>query len=283
MAQPRNQRDTGKGAGNAPGRDGSFGDRDGGRVSNAMTQGGGLGNPVPSGLAPPMLPFVPQQQNPMSMMYQRSMAAAAQLPMMGNNMPMMNMNPMAMAMGMGMNNFNQIGGMNPAVSGMNMMGGTGGMNPMGVAGMGAGMNNMAGPMGNMSGTTNMGMNNLGAMRLGMGPMGVGVGGGGGMAGGMGAGGMGNMGAVGMGGGMVGNMGAGMNSTGMGMMGGGMGTMGGMGMNPMGGLGGMAAAAGMRVNLAGMGNQFGGRMMVNNGPGPSRMSNRGAHSFHPYSR
>jgi RNA-binding protein Musashi len=87
--------------------------------------------------------FTSQQQNPMSMMFQRPMNP---IPMMGGGMPMISMNPVAMAMGMGMNGFSPMGAMN----GMNMMAGMAGANTM---------NNMA---------------NMGAMRFGMGPMGAGT-------------------------------------------------------------------------------------------------------------
>ncbi|KAF8064160.1 hnRNP A1-gamma isoform [Lyophyllum atratum] len=138
------------------------------------------------------------------------------------------------------------------------------VNPMAMAAMGMGMggfNPMAGMngmnnMGAMNGMANMnamsGMGNMGAMRLGMGPMG--------------------MGGTGMG---TAGMGAGMTGTGMGT-----GAMGGM--NAMG--------MGMRQNMTGMGggavNPNFGRMAMNAataGPGPARVTSRGQHSFHPYSR
>ncbi|KAL4063960.1 hypothetical protein V8B97DRAFT_1430915 [Scleroderma yunnanense] len=129
--------------------------------------------------------------------------------------------------------------------------------------------------------------------------------------GMGMGGM-NMGNPGMGMGMA-NFGGGLGGMGgMGMMGngGGMNPM--MGMNPMGmrmGMGGPMAAMGMMQPAAagamgmgnmgmrmrqgmgmgmGIGNMMGananvGRMPMNSGLGPSRMSTRGQHSFHPYAR
>ena len=128
-------------------------------------------------------------------------------------------------------------------------------------------------------------------------MGMGVGMGGGMnmgAAGMGMG-MGNFGGMGMGGmgGMIGNGGMnpimGMNPMGMRMGMGGpmaMGMMqpaaaGAMGMGNMG----MRMRQGMGM---GMGNMMGananaGRMPMNSGLGPSRMSTRGQHSFHPYAR
>ncbi|KAH7882144.1 hnRNP A1-gamma isoform, partial [Phlebopus sp. FC_14] len=109
-------------------------------------------------------------------------------------------------------------------------------------------------------------------------------------GGMGVGGMGNFGGMGM--------------TGMGMMGGAMNPM--AGMNPMAmrmgmGMGGPMAMGmmqpgvgmgmgnmGMRMRQGmGMGAATGmantGRMAMNSGLGPSRMSTRGQHSFHPYAR
>lgn len=193
MAQPRSQRDQTRNVTSSNSREPFFNDRE---------------SRTPS--AP--LPYIaPQQPNPMSMLYQRSMG---QVPMMGGGMPMMNMNPMAMAMGMGMNGYNQMGGMN----GMNMMGGMNGMNNMN--GMG-------------------GMGGMGAMRLGMGPVGMGMG-----TVGMGNGGAGVGGPVGVG-------------------------VGGMGM-------------GMRPGMGVMNPNFG-RMAMNAGPGPARISNRGQHSFHPYAR
>ncbi|GLB44646.1 putative RNA recognition motif containing protein [Lyophyllum shimeji] len=186
----------------------------------------------------------PQQANAMGMMFPRGQMGAQQMPMMG---------PAAGAAGaanMPMMNMN----MNPmAMAAMGMgMGGMGGFNPMAAGMAGMNMNMMgAGGMGNMAGMGGMGnmagmggMGNMGAMRLGMGPMGMG-------GTGMGAGGMG----------------------GTGMMGaGGMGAMGAMGM-------------GMRQGMAGMSPNFG-RMSMNAataGPGPARVTSRGQHSFHPYSR
>ncbi|KAF5375350.1 hypothetical protein D9615_008024 [Tricholomella constricta] len=234
MAQPRSQRDQARAAVTSTG----VGGRD--TTPTFSTQGNqGMSSNIS---------FTQQQQpNQMSMMFQRPIG---QVPMMGANMPMMNMNPMAMAaMGMGMGGFNP---MAAGMNGMNMMGGMNGMNSMGGA-----MNSM----GNMNAMSGMG--NMGAMRLGMGPMG--------MAGtGMGAGGMGT---GGMG---AGGMGAGMGGTGM-VGAGGMGGMNAMGM-------------GMRPNMAGMGvgavNPNFGRMTMNAaaaGPGPARITSRGQHSFHPYSR
>ncbi|KAG5638412.1 hypothetical protein H0H81_000189 [Sphagnurus paluster] len=224
MAQPRSQRDQARAAAATPisgGRDSAS------NFSNQSTQG--MAN----------IPFTPQQQqqqqpNQMAMMFQRPMG---QVPMMGGNMPMMNMNPMMAAMGMGMGGFNPMGGM----GGMNMMAGMNGMNNMGAAGMGG--------MGNMN-AMGGGMANMGAMRLGMGPMGMGTG--------MGAGGM----------------GTGMAGTGM-----------------AGGMGNMAAMAmGMRPNMSGMSagavNPNFGRTInaaATTGPGPARITSRGQHSFHPYSR
>ncbi|KIJ60450.1 hypothetical protein HYDPIDRAFT_117158 [Hydnomerulius pinastri MD-312] len=149
-----------------------------------------------------------------------------------------------------MNQMPAMGGAVPGAGGMNMM------NPM-MMGMG-GMGGMGGMSNNMGG-----MGNFGGM--GMGGMGM-----------MGGGGMGHMG--------------GMNPMGMRMMGGpmGMGMMqpgaaAGMGMGNMGmrmrqgmGMGGaMGPGVGMGANA--------GRMAMNQGLGPSRMSTRGQHSFHPYAR
>ncbi|KAF9074528.1 hypothetical protein BDP27DRAFT_1259161 [Rhodocollybia butyracea] len=159
MAQPRSQRDQNR---NATGNNVSTSNtapnnRTGDLFENRMSQAN--------------IPFIPQQQNPMSnMMFQRSMG---QMPMMGNGMPMMNMNPMSM-MGMNMmQNFNPMaagmiggGGMNGM--GLGAGGGGGGMGGManmmaggGLGGMGSGMNNM----------NAMNVGNPGAMRLGMGPIG----------------------------------------------------------------------------------------------------------------
>jgi RNA-binding protein Musashi len=131
----------------------------------------------------------------------------------------------------------------------------------------------------MMGAANMGMMNPMMMGMGMGGMG-------GMGGMAGVGGMGGMG--------------GMNAMGMNMMGG-INPMGGMGMNAMRmgmpGMGMMNAAspgAGMGMNNMGMRMRQGmtgsvtpnanaGRMAMNQGLGPSRMSSRGQHSFHPYAR
>jgi RNA-binding protein Musashi len=87
-----------------------------------------------------------------------------------------------------------------------------------------------------------------------------------------------------------------NMMGMGMGMGGMGGMNGMGMggmrmgmNAMPGMGGMGAMTGMNgmdMNMAMRGamNQAFARGGVNPaGPGPVRMTNRGQHNFHPYSR
>ncbi|KAF8690929.1 hypothetical protein AX14_002930 [Amanita brunnescens Koide BX004] len=170
MAQPRNQRDQSRNAGQNPG------------IFNDASQNRNT---------PMNIPFTPQQPNPMAMMFQRGMN---QIPMMGGGMPMMGMHPMAM-MGMGM------GGMN------NMMGGgMGGM--MGAGGMGGmtGMGGMGG-MGNM-GPMRLGMGPMGAPSMGVGGMGVGAGMAGvggmgmGMRAGMGAmgGGVGGMNRMGMNGG-----------------------------------------------------------------------------------
>jgi RNA-binding protein Musashi len=130
----------------------------------------------------------------------------------------------------------------------------------------------------MMGATNMGMMNPMMMGMGMSGMGGmnGMGGMGGMAG------MGGMGGMGM------NMMSGLSP------------MGGMGMNAMRmGMPGMmmnatGAGAGMGMNNMGMRMRQGmtgavtpnpnaGRMTMNQGLGPSRMSSRGQHSFHPYAR
>lgn len=149
------------------------------------------------------------------------------------------------------------------------------------------MNQM--PMAAGAGAGNMGMMN---------PMMMGMGMGGGMnmgTAGMGMG-MGNLGGMGMGGmgGMMGNAGMnpmmGMNPMGMRMGMGGpmaMGMMqpaaaaGAMGMGNMG----MRMRQGMGMGMANMmgTNANAGRMQVNAGLGPSRMSTRGQHSFHPYAR
>lgn len=87
--------------------------------------------------------FLPaNQQNPMAMLYQRSMAQ--------NPLAMMNMNPM-MGMGMlGMNGFNAMNNMGGGIPAMNMMG-------TGLNGLGNGMGN--------------GMGNVNPMRFGVGPIG----------------------------------------------------------------------------------------------------------------
>lgn len=82
------------------------------------------------------------QQNPMAMLYQRSMVQ--------NPLAMMNMNPM-MSMGMmGMNGFNPMNNMGGGIPTMNMMG--------------TGLNGLA------NGMTN-GMGNINPMRFGVGPIG----------------------------------------------------------------------------------------------------------------
>ncbi|KAF8990265.1 hypothetical protein BDQ17DRAFT_1372173 [Cyathus striatus] len=148
------------------------------------------------------LSFTSMQQNPMSMLFQRSMG---QIPMIGGNIPMMNMNPISM-MG-GINGFNSMGG-------INTMGMLGNMNSMGGLG-------------------------VGSARLGMGPMGSGM-------------------------------------SGIGMIG----PAGGNGMNGMNGMG-----MGMRPGLGGIVGVSNGNFgrALNTGPGPARMSGRGQHNFHPYSR
>ncbi|KAK0463146.1 hnRNP A1-gamma isoform [Desarmillaria tabescens] len=98
--------------------------------------------------ARPPMPFISQQPNPMSMMYQR-------MPMLPSGMPMMSMNPMMMGQfhpmagmgmmgGMGMGAMNGMGGMR---LGMGPMGGMSG--GMGVRGGMPGMNRVAGPVGRM--------------------------------------------------------------------------------------------------------------------------------------
>lgn len=147
-----------------------------------------------------------------------------------------------------MSNATGVNMMNPMMMGMMGMGGMGGM---------AGMNSMGGNMPGMNGMGGMGMNGMGMMGGGMGPMG----GMNPMAMRMG------MNAP-MGMGMMGQPGAAMGMGNMGMrMRPGMGM--GMGGGPMGG------GAGMGVN--------GGRMAMNTSLGPSRMSTRGQHAFHPYAR
>ncbi|KAG6370719.1 hypothetical protein JVT61DRAFT_11105 [Boletus reticuloceps] len=157
------------------------------------------------------------------------------------------------------------------------MGGTPGMNmmnpmmmgmPMGMGGMGgmSGMHNMGGGMGGGMGGMNgvVGMNGMGGMGMlgGMGPMGGGI----------------NPMAMRMG--MNGPMGMGMMGqpgTAMGMGNVGMRMRQGMGMGMGGGGGGgaMGVGAGVGANA--------GRMPMNAGLGPSRMSTRGQHAFHPYAR
>ncbi|ESK91652.1 hnrnp a1-gamma isoform [Moniliophthora roreri MCA 2997] len=242
-AQPRSQRDQ----------------------ARVMTGNVGTGSPVggvnrgetfENRLQATNVPFIQQQQNPMA-----SMLMQGQRPNMrgmigggggqagGMNQMGMNMNQMAM-MGMmnGMGGMGGVGGMN-GMNGMNMMGG---MNGMGGMGMMNGMNMMGG-MGNMGGM------------------------GGNMGGGMGGGNMGQMNAMGNMGqmGNMGNMG-GMNN--MGNMAGGMR----LGMGPMGAqMGGGMVGMGMRSGMNPMAGMN--RMQANAGVGPLRMSSRGQHSFHPYSR
>ncbi|KAH0834018.1 hypothetical protein J3R83DRAFT_11254 [Lanmaoa asiatica] len=150
-----------------------------------------------------------------------------------------------------MNQMSPMGGatgmnmMNPMMMGMGMGMGMGGMGGMG------GMNNMGGNMGGMNGMGGLGMGGLGMMG-GMAPMG-------------------GMNPMAMRMGMNGPMGMGM----MGQPGGPMG-MGNMGMRMRPGMGmGMGVGAGMGANA--------GRMTMNSGLGPSRMSTRGQHAFHPYAR
>lgn len=67
---------------------------------------------------------------------------------------------------------------------------------------------------------------------------------------------------------------------------GMGPMGGAGMGPAGMAGNNAmgfSAMGMGMRPGGGLNTNMGRMAMNTGPGPSRMTSRGQHSFHPYAR
>ena len=187
MAQPRNPRDPARTLGNAIGsgvgvnggsRDPYFNDQD----SRTPTIGSAT--------------FMnPHQPNPMSMLYQRSMAA--QVPMMVGAMPMMGMNPMMMGMaGMNMNSpFNPMGGMN--MMGMNTMGGMNAMAAAAAAAMGGGvgMRMGMGPMGltpgvmggTMPAAASMGGMNPMGMRMRQG-MGVGAGAGIGMGAGVGAGG-----------------------------------------------------------------------------------------------
>ncbi|KAN0079990.1 hypothetical protein V8E55_009556 [Tylopilus felleus] len=136
--------------------------------------------------------------------------------------------------------------MNPMMMGVAM--GMSGMNGMGA------MNNMGGGMGGMNGMS--GMNGMGMMG-GMGPMG-------------------GMNPMAMRMGMNGPMGMGM----MGQPGAPMG-MGNVGMRMRPGMG-MGIGGGAMGVGAGMGANAG-RMTMNPGLGPSRMSTRGQHAFHPYSR
>jgi hypothetical protein len=87
-----------------------------------------------------------------------------------------------------------------------------------------------------------------------------------------------------------NMMSGMNGTNtmanMGAMRLGMGPMGGAGMGTAGMAGNSSMGMGMRPGMSGLGgglNTSMGRMAMNTGPGPSRMTSRGQHSFHPYAR
>ncbi|KAJ3862678.1 hnRNP A1-gamma isoform [Lentinula novae-zelandiae] len=154
MAQPRSQRDQNRsntGNGNA----------------NSSVINNPINNSFENRMSQTNIPFIPQQQNPMSnMMFQRSMG---QIPMMGPGIPMMNVNPMGM-MGMNMQSFNPMasmmsgGGM--GTSGGAGMGGVGGMNMMG------GMNGMGGVGGINALNAMNAMGNPGAMRLGMGPIGA---------------------------------------------------------------------------------------------------------------
>ncbi|KAH7868309.1 uncharacterized protein C8R40DRAFT_845610 [Lentinula edodes] len=154
MAQPRSQRDQNRS-----------------NTGNANANSSVINNPINNSFENRMsqtnIPFIPQQQNPMSnMMFQRSMG---QIPMMGPGIPMMNVNPMGM-MGMNMQSFNPMasmmsgGGM--GTSGGAGMGGVGGMNMMG------GMNGMGGVGGINALNAMNAMGNPGAMRLGMGPIGA---------------------------------------------------------------------------------------------------------------
>lgn len=117
-----------------------------------------------------------------------------------------------------------------------------------------GMNPMAMAMGmGMHGFNPMGGMNAMNMMNGMNPMGV-------------MNGMGNMSAMRLGMGPMGTGGMGQASAGM------------VGMNPLG--------MGIRPGMNGMGGGLNpnlGRMAMNTGPGPARLTSRGQHSFHPYSR
>ncbi|THH16285.1 hypothetical protein EW146_g4325 [Bondarzewia mesenterica] len=193
-AQPRNQRDQGRGTSN---RD-SYSERADMRVAPSA------GN-MPYNIAPQQPQADPQQMN---MVYQRMMGQMANAPfnnMIGGGMPMMGgFNPMSMSMGMNRFGMGSMGGMgamgNMGAAGMPAMGAMGGMSPMG-GGMAGGMNNMGAGMAGV----------MGGMRLGMGPMGG--------AGGMNPGGMGPVGQVGAMGAMNAGMGMGGGMRpGMGMMG-----------------------------------------------------------------
>jgi len=90
--------------------------------------------------------------------------------------------------------------------------------------------------------------------------------------------MGGMNGMGMMNGMngIGNMGA--MRLGMGPMGGGMGVAGMAGNGAMNNMG-----MGMRPGMGGLNPNMGRMVTMNTGPGPSRMTSRGQHSFHPYAR
>jgi len=158
--------------------------------------------------------FLPaNQQNPMAMLYQRSMVQ--------NPLAMMNMNPM-MGMGMmGMNGFNAMNNMGGGIPAMNMMG--------------TSLNGLANGMTNGIGS---GMGNVNPMRFGVGP--------------------------------IANLGIGNQN----FMGGGGGQTGGIQVrNP---------GMGIRQITGGVGLNHG-RISGNSGPGPTRMTARGQHGFHPYAR
>ncbi|KAK7050025.1 hypothetical protein VNI00_005457 [Paramarasmius palmivorus] len=217
-----------------------------------MTGALGGGTPVGTGnrgetfenrLQATNVPFIQQQQQNPMAMFMQGQRPNMR-GMMGGTGQGGAMNQMGMNM-----NMNQMGMMGMMNQGMGGMNGMNGMNMMG------GMNGMGG-MGMMNG-----MNMVNGM--GMGGMGAN------MSGGMGSqmNGMGNM-------GNMGNMG-GMNN--MGSMTGGMR----LGMGPMGAQmgGGMMGMVRPGMNAVGGLN----RMQTNAGVGPMRMSSRGQHSFHPYSR
>ncbi|KAJ4481067.1 hnRNP A1-gamma isoform [Lentinula aciculospora] len=156
MAQPRSQRDQNRNiTGNTT-------------VSLINNPINGRGESFENHMSQTNIPFIPQQQNPMSnMLFQRSVG---QMPMMGSGMPMMNVNPMAM-MGMNMQNFNPMANIIGAGMGTNGSTGVGSMSGMSGMNMMSGMNGIGG-VGGMNAMNAMTMGNPGAMRLGMGPMGA---------------------------------------------------------------------------------------------------------------